>query len=111
MRKWYDLAISRQTEMARVITLENGKPLKESIGEIIYSTDYLELYSEEARRIHVSFLNLLNIQQRYLLIEIKMGLLTGRGSIKPNPIKVHASCERAHWSCWNADPGTKLGIF
>lgn len=39
--------------MAKLITLENGKPLAESLGEIIYSSDYVEFYSEEARRIHV----------------------------------------------------------
>ncbi|ODM95141.1 Succinate-semialdehyde dehydrogenase, mitochondrial, partial [Orchesella cincta] len=52
MRKWYDLAVAKQDELAKVLTLENGKPLKESVGEIIYSTDYLEFYAEEARRIH-----------------------------------------------------------
>lgn len=57
MRKWYELAVAKQAELARVISLESGKPLKEAIGEIIYSTDYLELYSEEARRIHVNFLH------------------------------------------------------
>jgi acyl-CoA reductase-like NAD-dependent aldehyde dehydrogenase len=46
--------MSRQEEMAKLITLENGKPIKEALGEIIYSADYLEVYSEEARRIHVN---------------------------------------------------------
>ena len=53
MRKWYDVIMARQNEMAKLITLENGKPIKEAIGEIIYSSDYVEVYSEEARRIHV----------------------------------------------------------
>lgn len=54
MRKWYDITVSRQNELAKVLTLENGKPIKEAVGEIIYSTDYLEFYAEEAKRIHVS---------------------------------------------------------
>jgi succinate-semialdehyde dehydrogenase/glutarate-semialdehyde dehydrogenase len=53
MRKWYDIMIEKQNEMAKLITIENGKPLKEAVGEIIYSSDYVEWYSEEARRIHV----------------------------------------------------------
>jgi acyl-CoA reductase-like NAD-dependent aldehyde dehydrogenase len=48
--------MSRQEEMAKLITLENGKPIKEALGEIIYSADYLEVYSEEARRIHVNWM-------------------------------------------------------
>lgn len=54
LRKWYDVVIARKDEMAKLITLENGKPFKEAVGEIIYSADYLDVYSEEARRIHVN---------------------------------------------------------
>ena len=53
LRAWHGLVIARQREMAELMTLENGKPIKESLGEINYSADYLELYSEEAKRIHV----------------------------------------------------------
>jgi len=46
--------IVKQKELAQVLTLENGKPIKEALGEIMYSADYLELYAEEAKRIHVT---------------------------------------------------------
>ena len=63
MRKWYDLSVAKQDELAKVLTLENGKPLKEAVGEIIYSNDYIEFYAEEAKRIHVRMSVLFNIVQ------------------------------------------------
>jgi len=45
--------MSRHDEISKLITLENGKPLKEAQGEVNYSADYLLLYAEEAKRIHV----------------------------------------------------------
>jgi len=53
LRKWHELVVARQNEMAKVMTMENGKPLKESIGEITYGADYIEWFAEETRRIHV----------------------------------------------------------
>lgn len=55
LRRWYELLIENQQGLAEIMTKENGKPVKESIGEINYSADYLEFYSEEAKRIHVRF--------------------------------------------------------
>lgn len=52
LRKWYDLLCSRSEELARVMTLESGKPIKESRGEVAYGNSYVEFYSEEARRVH-----------------------------------------------------------
>ncbi|XP_037700496.1 succinate-semialdehyde dehydrogenase, mitochondrial [Choloepus didactylus] len=52
LRKWYDLMIQNQDDLARIITAENGKPLKEAQGEILYAALFLEWFSEEARRIY-----------------------------------------------------------
>ncbi|ODM97287.1 Succinate-semialdehyde dehydrogenase, mitochondrial, partial [Orchesella cincta] len=75
MRKWYDLAVAKQDELAKVLTLENGKPLKESVGEIIYSTDYLEFYAEEARRIHGEVLSSPIPSKTMILVREPIGVI------------------------------------
>ncbi|XP_051826568.1 succinate-semialdehyde dehydrogenase, mitochondrial [Antechinus flavipes] len=52
LRKWYDLMIKNKDDLAKIITAENGKPLKEAQGEVLYSALFLEWFSEEARRIY-----------------------------------------------------------
>lgn len=56
--------------MANVLTLENGKPLKEALGEIRYSADYIEFYAEEARRVHVRYYSLLPDEHNLYFMEI-----------------------------------------
>jgi len=55
LRSWDNLVIAKQKELVQVLTLENGKPIKEALGEITYSADYLEICAEEAKGIHVTF--------------------------------------------------------
>lgn len=52
LRKWYDLMIQNKEELAKIITAESGKPLKEAEGEVVYAALFLEWFSEEARRIY-----------------------------------------------------------
>ncbi|XP_044523345.1 succinate-semialdehyde dehydrogenase, mitochondrial isoform X3 [Gracilinanus agilis] len=52
LRKWYDLMIKNKDDLAKIITAENGKPIKEAHGEVLYSALFLEWFSEEARRIY-----------------------------------------------------------
>ncbi|TRY86363.1 hypothetical protein DNTS_012141 [Danionella cerebrum] len=52
LRKWYDLIIQHREDLAKLITAECGKPMRESIGEITYSASFLEWFSEEARRVY-----------------------------------------------------------
>lgn len=61
LRKWYDLIEENAKELAKIITLESGKPMTESLAEIAYGNSFIEWFSEEARRIYVSiFINLFN---------------------------------------------------
>ncbi|XP_073733736.1 succinate-semialdehyde dehydrogenase, mitochondrial isoform X2 [Callorhinus ursinus] len=52
LRKWYDLMIQNKDDLAKIITAESGKPLKEAQGEVVYAALFLEWFSEEARRIY-----------------------------------------------------------
>uniref|UniRef100_A0A803N331 Succinate-semialdehyde dehydrogenase, mitochondrial n=1 Tax=Chenopodium quinoa TaxID=63459 RepID=A0A803N331_CHEQI len=52
LRKWYDLLIAHKEELGQLITLEQGKPLKEAIGEVAYGASFIEYFSEEAKRVY-----------------------------------------------------------
>ena len=51
MRKWFDLIIQNTADLAILMTLEQGKPLAESTGEIAYGASFIEWFAEEAKRI------------------------------------------------------------
>ncbi len=51
LRRWFSLIDDHKEDLARLITLENGKALKEARGEVAYASGFVELYAEEAGRI------------------------------------------------------------
>ena len=52
LRRWYDLMMENKEDLGRILTLEQGKPLAEAIGEIVYGASFIEWFAEEARRIY-----------------------------------------------------------
>ena len=50
MRKWFDLCMAAQDDLATILTAEMGKPLAEAKGEIAYGSAYIEWFGEEAKR-------------------------------------------------------------
>ncbi|TCP29628.1 succinate-semialdehyde dehydrogenase/glutarate-semialdehyde dehydrogenase [Scopulibacillus darangshiensis] len=52
LEKWAQKIQENKEEIAEVMTLENGKPLQESLGEVDYATSYIDWYAEEAKRIY-----------------------------------------------------------
>ncbi|KAJ2464889.1 hypothetical protein GGI03_002972 [Coemansia sp. RSA 2337] len=50
LRKWLELILANKDDLARLMTLENGKPLAEAQGEVMYGASYIEWFSEEAKR-------------------------------------------------------------
>ncbi|MGR3316801.1 NAD-dependent succinate-semialdehyde dehydrogenase [Roseovarius indicus] len=50
LRRWFDLMIKHKEDLARVMVLEQGKPLSEARGEIDYAASFVEYYAEEAKR-------------------------------------------------------------
>uniref|UniRef100_F1L3Q6 Succinate-semialdehyde dehydrogenase n=1 Tax=Ascaris suum TaxID=6253 RepID=F1L3Q6_ASCSU len=52
LQKWYQLMCDKESQLAELLTLEQGKPLAEARGEIQYSASFLDWYSGEARRIY-----------------------------------------------------------
>ena len=52
MRRWFDLMLANQDDLARLMTIEQGKPITESSGEVLYAAGFLEWFGEEAKRIY-----------------------------------------------------------
>ena len=52
LRKWFELFIKNQEELAQIMTIEQGKPIKEARGEITYGASFVEWFSEEAKRVY-----------------------------------------------------------
>jgi succinate-semialdehyde dehydrogenase/glutarate-semialdehyde dehydrogenase len=52
LRKWFDLMMANQDDLALIMTSEQGKPLAEAKGEIAYAAAYVEWFSEEAKRVY-----------------------------------------------------------
>lgn len=50
LRRWFDLITAHRDDLARIMVLEQGKPLSEALGEIDYGAGFVEFYAEEARR-------------------------------------------------------------
>ena len=52
LRKWFNLMLENQEDLAQIMTAEQGKPLTESRGEIAYGASFIEFFAEEGKRIY-----------------------------------------------------------
>ncbi|OWJ77267.1 NAD-dependent succinate-semialdehyde dehydrogenase [Haematobacter genomosp. 1] len=52
LRKWFDLIIANADDLALILTSEQGKPLAEAKGEIVYAASFIEWFAEEAKRVY-----------------------------------------------------------
>ena len=52
LRKWFDLMLANQDDLAAIMTSEQGKPLAESRGEVVYGASFIEWFAEEAKRVY-----------------------------------------------------------
>ncbi|WP_417703901.1 NADP-dependent succinate-semialdehyde dehydrogenase [Pseudomonas sp.] len=52
LRKWHELMLANQEDLARIMTAEQGKPLTEARGEVLYAASFIEWFAEEAKRVY-----------------------------------------------------------
>ena len=74
LRRWSDLMMENQEDLAILMTLEQGKPLAESHGEIGYSASFLEWFAEQGRRISGSTIPQHQPDKRLLVIKQPVGV-------------------------------------
>ncbi len=75
LQRWFALIVENADDLARIITLEQGKPLKEAKGEVLYGASYVEWYAEEARRIYGETIPATSRDKRLLVIRQPVGVV------------------------------------
>jgi succinate-semialdehyde dehydrogenase len=74
LRKWYNLIMENQTNLAKIITLEQGKPLAEALTEVSYGASFIEWYAEEAKRVYGDVVPPTINDRRILLLKQPVGV-------------------------------------
>ncbi|MGE0596237.1 MAG: NAD-dependent succinate-semialdehyde dehydrogenase [Hyphomonadaceae bacterium] len=74
MRAWYDLMMADIDRLARLITMEGGKPLAEAKGEAAYGASFMEWYGEEAKRAYGRTIPTTTTSRRYVSIRQPVGV-------------------------------------
>jgi succinate-semialdehyde dehydrogenase / glutarate-semialdehyde dehydrogenase len=75
LRKWFDLMMQHQEDLARLMTIEQGKPLAESKGEVAYAAAFLEWFGEEAKRVYGDAIPGHQADKRILAIKQPIGVV------------------------------------
>src|SRR6266566_3207069 len=74
LRRWYDLMMANQDDLATLMTAEQGKPLAESKGEIAYAAAFIEWFGEEGKRIYGDTIPSHGTDKRIVVIKEPIGV-------------------------------------
>jgi succinate-semialdehyde dehydrogenase/glutarate-semialdehyde dehydrogenase len=77
LRRWADLMLAHQEDLALLLTLEQGKPLAESRIEIVYAASFLEWFGEEARRVYGDTIPTYAPDRRIVVLKEPVGVAAG----------------------------------
>ncbi|MCH2578248.1 MAG: NAD-dependent succinate-semialdehyde dehydrogenase [Pseudomonadales bacterium] len=75
LRKWYELLLEHQEDLAMLITMEQGKSLTEARGEIVYAASFIEWFAEEGKRAYGEVIPHTQEDKRYLVIKQPIGVV------------------------------------
>lgn len=71
---WYQLMFDNKDDLGLIMTLEQGKPLPEAKGEIVYASSFIKWFAEEARRVHGDTLSNPSLDRRVMTIKQPVGV-------------------------------------
>jgi succinate-semialdehyde dehydrogenase/glutarate-semialdehyde dehydrogenase len=74
MMRWFQLLHAHADDLARIMTAEQGKPLTEARGEVLYGASFIEWFAEEARRVYGETIPTTDPNKRYLVIKQPIGV-------------------------------------
>ncbi len=74
LRAWFDLIIAHQEDLAKLMTAEQGKPLAESRGEVVYGASFIEWFAEEGKRVYGDTLPTVAKDRRLLVFKEPIGV-------------------------------------
>jgi succinate-semialdehyde dehydrogenase/glutarate-semialdehyde dehydrogenase len=75
MRRWFDLMLANQDDLAVLMTAEQGKPLAESKGEISYAASFIEWFAEEGKRLYGDIIPGHQADKRILVLRQPVGVV------------------------------------
>ncbi len=75
LRRWFDLVMANQNDLAQILTAEQGKPLTEAAGEVAYGANYIEWFAEEAKRIYGDIIAPPSNDKRLMVIKQPVGVV------------------------------------
>ena len=75
LRKWFDLMIANQDDLATIMTAEQGKPLAESKGEIAYAASFIDWFAEEGKRIYGDVIPTPQSDKRLVVLRQPIGVV------------------------------------
>ena len=75
LRKWFDLVMLHQEDLAQLMTAEQGKPLLESRGEVAYGASFIEWFAEEAKRVYGETIPAPTVDRRLVVLKQPIGVV------------------------------------
>jgi len=75
MRKWFELIMANQEDLARLMTAEQGKPLAETRGEVAYGASFIEWFAEEGKRLYGDVVPTFAAGKRILVFKEPVGVV------------------------------------
>ena len=76
LRRWFELLLQHEDDLARLMTFEQGKPLHEALGEIRYAASFIEWFAEEGKRVYGDVIPSPSNDKRLLVIKQGIGVCT-----------------------------------
>jgi succinate-semialdehyde dehydrogenase/glutarate-semialdehyde dehydrogenase len=80
LRKWFDLMVANADDLAALLTAEQGKPLAEAKGEVLYGASFIEWFAEEGKRVYGDVIPSPTTDKRIVVIKQGIGVV---GAITP----------------------------
>ena len=80
LRRWFDLMMANQEDLAIIMTAEQGKPLSESRGEVAYGASFIEWFAEEGKRVYGDVIPTFAHSRRLIVIKQGIGVV---GAVTP----------------------------
>jgi succinate-semialdehyde dehydrogenase/glutarate-semialdehyde dehydrogenase len=74
IRRWHDLIVENQRDLAAIMTAEQGKPLAESMGEILYGASFVEWFAEEGKRVYGDTIPMAQPGKRIVVLKQPVGV-------------------------------------
>ena len=74
LMKWFALIVANADDLARILTAEQGKPLAEARGEVVYGASFIEWFAEEAKRVYGETIPSTDNGKRYLVLKQPVGV-------------------------------------